>query len=227
MNKKSKVFLSLAILAVVIFGLYIYKLHALALEGNKIFEQRCLVVNPPLIAYKNSFLKFADFFKNPDKYSGDEIKGFFNDYITGMRKYLVEETKWLETDQKYMDSWGFKLLEPWYMKQGGEYQWKLYEGYHDDAKYLLATYDQGKASEDIDMKQKDARIRIDKYAQLYFDLIDKASKIDDWRKQFGNVPVPKGCTEENMRIPNTTDVLEENDSLSPAAAPVDGTSPLI
>lgn len=226
-RKPIKLGLIFILLLVSAISFYFYKLHALAVEGNSIFEQRCLVVNPPLISYKNSFLKFADFFKTPEKYSGDEIKGFFNDYITGMRKYLVEETKWLENDKKYMDSWDFKLLEPWYMKQGGEYQWKLYEGYRDDAKYLLATYDQGKASEDVDMKQKDARVRINKYAQLYFDLIDKASKINDWRKMFGRVSIPKGCTEENMRIPNTTGVLDGNDSLPPAASPSNSNSPLI
>ncbi len=222
MNKKLKILFFLVSLFILIFGAYVYKLHAFAVEGNKIFEQRCLVVNPPLISYKNSFLKFADYLKNPDKYSGDEVKGFFDGYIAGMRKYVEEESKWLDADKKYMNSWDFKLIEPWYMKQAGEYQWKLYEGYRDDTKYLLVMYDQGKLSEDIDIKQKDARDRRDKYSQLYFDLVDKASKINDWRKMFGRVPIPKGCTEKNMNIPNTTGVLDNNDPTlpSPAAVPV-------
>lgn len=227
MNKKFKISLSLFILAIVVFGLYIYRLHALAVEGNKIFEQRCLVVNPPLIAYKNSFLKFADFLKNPTQYSSGQVKVFFDDYIAGMRKYIQEETKWLSTDRKYLDRWDFKLIEPLYIKQGGEIQWKLYEAYRDDAKYILEPFDVGKITPENDVKQKEARDRRDNYSQLYFEFIDNASRISDWRKQFGNVPVPKGCTEENMRIPNTTGVLDGNDSLPPAAAPVDGTSPLI
>ncbi|MEK7451168.1 MAG: hypothetical protein AAB662_04505 [Patescibacteria group bacterium] len=227
MNKKNKILLSLVILVIVAFGLYIYKLHALAVEGNKIFEQRCLIVNPPLISYKNSFLKFADFLKNPDKYSSSEVKGFFDDYIAGMRKYITEETKWLESDRKYLDRWDFKLIEPWYIKQGGEIQWKLYEAYRDDARYILEPFDVGKITSENDIKQKEARDRRDNYSQMYFEFVDKATKISDWRKQFGNVPVPRGCTKENMRIPNTTGVLDGNDSLPPATAPVDETSPLI
>ncbi len=227
MNKKFKILLSLFILFAIIFGAYAYKLHALAVEGNKIFEQRCLVVNPPLISYKNSFLKFADFLKNPDKYSSDEVKSFFDDYIAGMRKYIGEETKWLGTDRKYLDRWDFKLVEPWYIKQGGELQWKLYEAYRDDAKYILVPFDEKKITEENTVKQKDARDRRGKYSQLYFEFIDKSSRISDWRKQFGNVPVPKGCTEKNMRIPNTTGVLDGNDSLPPAVAPTNNTSPLI
>ncbi len=230
MNKKFKILLPLFILGIVIFGVYAYKLHALAVEGNKIFEQRCLKVNPPLIGYKNSFLKFADYLKNPNKYSGDEVKGFFNDYIAGMRKYVEEESKWLEIDRKYLESWDFKLIEPWYIKTGGEYQWKMYEGYRDDAKYLLVTFDQKKAAPDNDSKQKEARDRRDKYSQLYFDHFKKASKISDWRKIFGSVPLPKGCNEENLTIPNTTGAIDWGDnsaSPSPTMAPVESTSPLI
>lgn len=230
MNKKFKILLSLAILAVVVFGLYIYKLHALAVEGNKIFEQRCLVVNPPLISYKNSFLKFADFLKNPSNYSSDEVKSYSDDYIAGMRKYIQEESKWLATDRKYLDRWDFKLIEPWYIKQGGEIQWKLYEAYRDDAKYILEPFDVGKITPENDVKQKEARNRRDNYSQLYFDFFDKASRIDDWRKSFGNVPVPKGCTEANLTIPNTTGSIDWGDdstSPSPTMAPVESTSPLI
>lgn len=230
MNKKFKILLSLFILFAIIFGVYVYKLHVLAVEGNKIFEQRCLKVNPPLISYKNSFLKFADYLKNPDKYSGDEVKGFFNGYIAGMRKYVEEESEWLEMDRKYMSNWDFKLIEPWYIKIGGEYQWKMYEGYRDDAKYLLVTFDQKKATQENDSKQKDARDRRDKYSQLYFDHFEKASKINDWRKIFGNVPMPKGCTEENLIIPNTTGAIDWGDKSSspfPTMTPDKSTIPLI
>lgn len=230
MNKKLKILLSLAFLVIVVFGLYIYKLHALAVEGNKIFEQRCLVVNPPLISYKNSFLKFADFIKNPDKYSENQIVDFYGDYIAGMRKYIQEESKWLEMDRKYLDSWDFKLVEPWYIKEGGEYQWKMYEGYRDDAKYILAPFDDKKLTEETNVKQKDARDRRDKYSQLYFNHFEKASKINDWRKMFGSVPLPKGCTEENLTIPNTTGAIDwGDDSVTPppTMTPVESTSPLI
>lgn len=230
MNKKFKILLSLIILSIIFFGGYIYKLHALAVEGNKIFEQRCLKVNPHLIGYKNSFLKFADYLQNPDKYSENQVVDFYGDYIDGMRKYIEEESKWLEIDRKYLDRWDFKLIEPWYIKEGGEYQWKMYEGYRDDAKYILAPVDLKKEIPENVARQKEARDRRDKYSQLYFDHFEKASKINDWRKIFGTVPLPEGCTEENLTIPNTTGSIDWDDdsaSPSPTMAPVESTSPLI
>jgi len=224
-----KIYISIPVLLVIIFGLYLYDLHALAVEGNKIFEQRCLVVNPPLIAYKNSFLKFANFINSPDKYSSDQIAGFYGGYIDGMRKYTQEENKWLTTDRKYLDRWDFKLIEPWYIKVGGEYQWKMYEGYRDDAKYILKSFDEKVMTPETEARMKEAKDRTDKYTQLYFSFFDDASKISDWRKIFGNVPMPKGCNKGNLTIPNTTGSInwgDNSDSPSPTI-PTDSTNPLI
>ena len=214
MKKVFKVLIGTAIFFILIFGLYLYKLHALALEGNKIYQQRCLVVNPPLIAYKNSFLSFADAVKNSDKYTAEEGRSFFYDYIDEMRKYVPEETKWLETNGKFINRWDFRLLEPWYLKQAGEYQQKMYEGYRDDAKYMLEIFDNGGTNEELSAKFSEARERRNNYSQLYFDLYDKASAINDWRKIFGYVPIPEGCTEEVLTIPDTSGALE------PSPAPV-------
>lgn len=227
MKRLFKLFLVTIVLFVVVFGLYLYKFHSLAVEGNNIFEQRCLIVNPPLIDYKNSFLKFTDSLKNPENYSDDEVKGFFDNYIARMRNYFIEENKWLETQQKYMNRWDFQLIEPWYMKKAVEYQWKMYEGYRDDAKYMLETFDQGRASEDISAKHKEARDRRNKYSQLYHDFFDEASVINDWRKIFGSVPIPEGCTEENLTIPNTSgamDWIDESATPSPTLVPFDPNS---
>ena len=105
-----------------LFVFYPYKLHTLAVERNNIYALRCTNVNPPLIAYKNSFLGFTDSLKNPGKYADDQVKKFFYDYIDEMRKYVPEETKWLETNGKFIKRWDFQLIEPWYLKQAADYQ---------------------------------------------------------------------------------------------------------
>lgn len=205
------------IISVVGVGVYIYKLHALAVESNNIFALRCAKVNLPLIAYKNSFLKFADALQNPNKYATDEAVSFYNGYISGMRAYIPEETKWLELQRQYLDRWDFKLIESWYIKQAGEYQWKMYEGYRDDAKYILAISDTKKLTEDNEVKIQDARARRDEFGQKYFDLFKQASKINDWRMIFGYVPVPSVCTKENTTIPNTTGSIDwEGKSATPS-----------
>lgn len=207
--KIKKVIIGIGLLVLLAAGFYLYKLHSLALEGNKLFAFRCTTVNPPLIAYKNSFLKFSDVINNASykKYTDEEVKSFYEGYISGMKEYVPEETKWLDMEKSYMNRWDFKLIEPDYIKQAAEYQWKMYEGYRDDAKYMLELVDNGGAAEEITAKFNDARDRRDKYEQLYYDYSDKATAINDWRKFFGRLPVPEGCNEDNMRIPNTSGAI--------------------
>lgn len=221
------VFFLLLVLAVS-GGFYLYKLHSLAVEGNNIFEYRCLHVNPPLISYKNAFLKYADFVNTyPNtKYTPDEVQGFIDGYISGMRTYVPEETKWLDMQKKYIDRWDYKLIEPSYIQEGGIYQWKMYEGYRDDATSLLATFDEPETAPK-DLKPgavTEERQRRDTYAQKYFDHFEKASEIRDWRKFFGTVPIPKGCTEENIMIPNTSGAIDwdrDPNGATPSAIPID------
>ncbi len=203
MKKIGKPILIVLALSIGLFGIYAYKLHSLAAEGNKIFEYRCTDVNPHLIGYKKSFLQMANYFNDSDGNADVDVGKAFKDYNSGLKVYVEKENKWLEMQKAYMDRWDFKLIEPGYIKQAGEYQWKMYEGYRDDAKYLVETYEAGGATEVINSKFLKARDRRDKYEGLYYDYFDEASAIRDWRKFFASVPIPDGCNEENMTIPNT------------------------
>jgi hypothetical protein len=208
MKKLLKILLIIFIFFAVSFGIYAYKLHSLAVEGNKIFEQRCLVVNPPLISYKNNFLKMADYLKNPDQYKDGDALNFYRNYIGDMRKYIYEETKWLETQGNFINRQDYQLIEPSYLKLAGEYQWKMYEGYRDDAQSIMDIVDKKTPADEADSGYSEQRQRRDKYTDLYFETFDEASKINDWRKIFGNVPAPEGCNEENSKIPYTGGAMD-------------------
>ncbi len=224
MKKLIKLFIGVFIVVLVVFGFYLYKLHALAVEGNKIFEYRCTNVNLPLIGYKKSFLEMADYFNDPDGHPNTDVGKAFEGYNSGMKAYVEEESKWLEMQKEYMNRWDFVLVEPWYIKQAADYQWKMYEGYRDDAKYLIETYNAGGTTEEIDTKFTEARDRRDKYEGLYYEFFDQASAISDWRKIFASVPIPEGCNEENMTIPNTSGSIDWDGSSSdptPTPLPVD------
>jgi hypothetical protein len=229
------IIIGLAALVLIFFGFYFYvnKLRALAFEGNQIFALRCVKVNPPLIKYKAAFLKWADYVNsgNPDKQTKDEVNRVLDDYMNGMKEYVPAETIWLEMQQKYINRWDFKLFQPWYMKKAVEYQWKMYEGYRDDAKYMVESYESATAEEDSEIKYKEAlakqieaRQRRDEYIQKYFDFYKEASAIKDWRKIFQTLPNPEECTEENMTIPNTSgsiDWEEKPATPSPNMVPID------
>jgi len=224
MRRIAKPLLIILALGVGLFGVYAYKLHALAVEGNKIFEYRCTDVNPHLIGYKKSFLQMADYFNDPGGNEGLDVGQAFKDYNSGLKDYVEAETEWLGMQKAYMERWDFKLVEPWYIKQAAEYQWKMYEGYRDDAKYLTETYNTGGLNEEIDTKFTEARDRRDKYEVLYYDFFDEALQINDWRKFLANVPIPEGCNEENMTIPNTSGSIDwdgKSDEPLPTSEPID------
>ena len=209
----------LPLLGIVAFGVYVFEAHRLAVEGNNIFAYRCNNVNPPLIAYKNSFLKFANCINNPNQCSTDEGVNFFGDYETGLQAYVPEETKWLNMEQSYMNQWDFKLFAPSYFKQAGEYEFKMYEGYRDDAKYILALSDQSQDPAILNTKQQDARNQRNKYAQLYFDLFNKTVGTKIWIKPFWRVDAPTSCNEQNMTIPDTGGSINWEGKPSPSPIP--------
>lgn len=224
MKKIVKALIGVFIVVLVVFGFYLYKLHALAVEGNKIFEYRCTNVNPPLISYKKSFLEMADYFNDPDGHPSTDVGKAFESYNSGMKAYVEKEGKWLEMQEEYMNRWDFVLIEPWYIKQAADYQWKMYEGYRDDARYLIETYNASGATEDINSKFKEARDRRDKYEGLYFEFFDQASAINDWRKMFASVPIPEGCNEEHMTIPNTSGSIDwdgKSPDVTPSSVPIE------
>ena len=216
----------LLIIVVIVFGLYLYKLHDLALEGNKIFEYRCLNVNPHLIGYKNTFLKYADHMNNPDWADGDQMWELMNSYIDQMRLYVEAENKWLEMDKQFNNRWDYKLIEPDYIQYAGYLQWKMYEGYRDDALTMLDTWDHPEKAKIINDPTyvSEERQRRDEYSRQYYEFFDMAVQINDWRKFFAQVPIPAGCTQENTRIPNTSGSIkwqEEGGESTPSSVPID------
>lgn len=227
MKKILKILFLCVFVGILSFVFYIYKLHSLAVDGNALFEYRCLHVNPPLIAYKNEFLKYADFLNNyPNtQYTPEEVADFLDGYIEGMRTYVPEETKWLEMQKKFTDRWDFQLTEPWYIKEASVYQWKMYEGYRDDAASMLYLVDHPEtAKKDFNPDNiSEERKRRDTYSQQYFDFFEKASSIPDWRKYFSSVPVPEGCTDENMIIPDTSGSIDwgRDPDSTPSGIPID------
>lgn len=220
MKKILKVIGGLFVLVIVGFGLYLYKLNALANEGNRLYEYRCTNVNPHLIGYKNSFLKFADYLKNPDDYTDEDVHGFFDGYLNGMRAYVSEEDKWLAMQNEYTNRWDFKLFMPWYVRQSAGYLTKMHEGYRDDAKYLVAGFDLKEINEELSAKQKEARDRRNEYSELFYNFYEQPD-IVDWRVRFIDKPLPEGCNEENNVIPETGGAIDWGDNPQTPDVPVD------
>jgi hypothetical protein len=207
-KKIFKIFLVIFIFALLVFGFYLYKLHALAVEGNNIFEQRCLVVNPSLIAYKNSFLSFAEAVKNPDKFTAEQAADFYIAYFDGIRDYSPKEDSWIKTQSAYLNRWDFKLIEPWFVKEAGSYQIQMYEGYRDEAQATVDVMDGKISNDEFNKRFTDARDKRNQYTDLYNGIFDVVLPIHDWRKFFGSVPLAAGCNDANLTIPDTTGALD-------------------
>jgi len=217
MKKITKLFLIFLILVLGLLGGYVYKLHSLAKEWNNLFEQRCLNVNPHLISYKNSFLLIADVLNQPEKYGDDmSISGSFQNYIFQLRAYLEEENKWLGNHFSYLNRWDVQLFMPLYMKKAANYYHKIYEAYKDYAELVIETIDNGALTEEIMNKTNEARIKKLEYSNLYNDSMDEILRLRDWRKVIINMPLPKGCTKENMYIPETSGSINWEGEEKPA-----------
>jgi len=196
--------------------IYLFKLRTLSIEGNNIYGIRCVETNVHLINYKSSFLNFADALKNPDDYKNGELMEFFNTYVSEMKLYVLDEVKWLDLQKGYISRWDFKLFEPWYIKEGFNIQWKIYEAYLDDAKTMLEVYDSQGAVNNLD-DIKEIRKRISDFQDKYDELYDKVSIQNDWRRRFIYIPSPEACTEETEIIPNTSGSIEwEEKSATPS-----------
>lgn len=210
LNRRNMIKISsiIVITLVLFFGYYLSYLHNSMVEANNIFAIRCTTVNPPLIAYKTSFLNFADAIQNPDKYTTEQLKGFYNDYNTGMKKYVVEENKWLVLQDNFMNHWDFQLFQPWYIKKAELLQWKMYEAYRNDAQYLIDIGDQKIVLKDPFSPNNEVRDRRDKASEEYFNFYKQAIEIRDWRKYIQYVPYPKVCNEKNTTIPNTSGSID-------------------
>lgn len=198
----------LGIILLMLFGFYLYKLHSLSVEANNLFANRCTKVNPYLISYKSAFLNFADYIQNPNKYSENDIKSFYNGYISGMRNYVKAEDNWLTVQKEFMNRWDSQTFQPWYIKKAEDLQWKMYKGYKDDAQYILDIGDQKVALSDpysLDNKVRDQR---NKAGNEYFDFYQKAIQINDWRKYIQYIPYPSVCNEKNTTIPETSGSID-------------------
>jgi hypothetical protein len=208
LKKIYKFILGLGIVSIVLFGLYAYKLHSLAIAGNNLFGERCANVNPYLISYKNSFLKFSDSVINSDNYKEGDMFKFLTDYEQSMRKYVAAETDWLTRNIEFIERGDTRIIMPWYMMDGARLQQEMYKAYRDDAKTMLEIYDNGGGNEQLINNQKEARDRRDKAREDYADFNDKALNYLDWRWRFLQLPAPPECTPENTYIPDTTGALD-------------------
>lgn len=179
MKRIYRIVLGILALLVLVFGYYLYKLHSLALEGNKIFEQRCLTVNPSLIAYKDAFLSFADAVKNPKEFTSEQAANFYTQYLEGIRDYYPKENDWVKRQVAYISRWDFKLIEPWYVQEAGKYQILMYEGYRDEAKVSVDAMDSKISNDEFKKRFAEARDKRNKYTDLYNGVFDKALPIHD------------------------------------------------
>lgn len=210
--------------SVIGISLYTYSLRKLAMQGNKIFAQRCTTVNPPLIGYKNDFLKFTQCINNPGSCEDEAAGGYFVSYMKGLRAYTTEERKWLETQNAFINRWEFKLLAPNFLKQASEYQTQMYQAYYDDAQALVDLIDQKTPLPDTFDPNSVSEVRMRRffYQKVFNDMMNKISTMRDPRIMIINMPVPKECNDTNTNIPETAGSIDwGTDESSTSAQPID------
>ncbi len=211
MVRKKRIFLTtLVILPILVFGLYVYKYNALAMEGWKLFNERCNNVNPALIKVRNTHLGLGAAMSGQATPSAEQFEKDLLALPETANRYLTQEKVWLDKQGAYINRWDFKLLEPEYIKSATRHQLAMYQSYYDYYKvvgdFFSAGFNAKATGTKFDFEGNPIEL-MDKYLyerntnqDLYFKAIDKGQKIKDWRKMFAQVPEPN-CPEENMHIP--------------------------
>lgn len=211
-KKRKIVVIIIAILALfgLVFCAYAYKLRSLMAENNAYFGNRCREVNPYLIKYKNYFLVIADLLNNPDMDKKVEFQEAWDGYTENMKLYIEKETEWLRVQRLFLDRKDIGIIWPKYLKELGNAQLKMYEGYRDDAKYILATAEKNDPNLELTIqKRDDARQRRDYFTQIYFDKSYEFTHTFEWRKiLLTSVPTSSECNEENLNIPDTSGAIK-------------------
>ena len=197
-------------------GLYIYKYHSLALEGWRLFNDRCNTVNPELIKVRNTHLALGAAISGKATPSAQQFETGLKSLPEETDQYLKLEKVWLDNQNAYLNRWDFKLLEPEYMKTAGKYQLAMYQGYYDYYKTVSSFFsgdsDNGNTLDLMDKYYSEIHTNRDLYDQAF----DTGVKTKDWRKVFAQVPEPN-CPEESLIIPEyysptPTSVPSTNDS---------------
>ena len=207
-------------------GISTDKYHSLAIEGWKLFNDRCNSVNPTLIKVRNTHLALGAAVSGRATPSAEQFSGDLGVLLTSADKYIELERNWLDKQSAFMNRWDFKLLAPDYVKTAGKYQLAMYEAYY---KYYKVVSDMNKAGDKAKETGTEfqfegsptelmSKFQEERWANqdLYFDAFDKGLEIKDWRKYFAQVP-PPDCPEENMNIPEyysptPTSIPTTNDS---------------
>lgn len=176
------------------------------MKGWSLFNDRCNNVNPLYIKTRNQHLYLGSVISGDVKIDSSEklvaeIKNL-SAYASG---YLDKENQWLNNQEKYLNRWDFKLLEPEYVKRAGNYQLLMYQAqynYYKTVSDFFAPFAAGKqekpSNSDTALKDLDKYAAdMQNYRKLYFDAMDTGVNVKDWRKIFAQVPEPN-CPEENL-----------------------------
>lgn len=152
------------------------------------------------------------------------MKVFLDDYMKGVREYVPAEEKWLAMEKKYMDRWDFKLFMPWFFKQGSKLQYEMYAAYRTDAANMMGIMDHPETAKNTFFTAYNpAREKLDAAKEKYFNFYEKGPRISDWRLRFIYMPLPEGCTSENLTIPETGGSIDwdRDPSSTPSGVPID------
>ena len=205
--KKIVLIICIPIILVISYFIFsIFEYQQLVNEGSVLADNQCLKVNPIIIARKNSYIKSLQALKD-NNYK--EYENQTETYFKISREYVTEQTKWLDTQKKYMSRWDFQYFKPSYIKSAAQYQYIAREADMESTQFLIDSYDVSRLnkslSEELGLKSVE-KIKIRNDADKKYDAIwDNPGKLD-WRTRFIKVPASK-CPDENFNIPDVEDFL--------------------
>lgn len=224
MNEKTKrilllSFATIVILPLVYYGASIFIYQSLVKEGSVLADNQCLHVNPIIIDRKNSYIKSIEALKANDF---EEYERQTDAYFAASEKYVTEQSKWLDTQKKYMDRWDFKYFNPSYVKAAAKHQYDSRNADTESTKLLIESYQVSQLNkslaEEIAQKSVNKIKERNEADRKYDEIWDNPGKLD-WRTRFIKVP-PSKCPDKNFDIPDVDNFLNPETSPGNPDAPL-------
>jgi hypothetical protein len=196
-----------------VFSILMYQ-H-LVNDGSVLADNQCLKVNPHIIERKNSYIKSMQALKDNDPNAYEKET---ENYLSTSRKYVTEQTSWLDTQKKYMSRWDFQYFTPSYMKEAAQHQYNSRKADTESTTFLIEAFEiaplNTSIAEELSEKSME-KIKVRNEAEKKYDeLWDNPGELD-WRTRFIKVPDTK-CPDENFNFPDVEEFL--NPSIQPGNA---------
>lgn len=191
-------------------------------KGSAFADNQCLIVNPLIIARKNSYLDSLKIIQASG--SAQQLLNNTKQYIAISKEFVNSQESWLEEEKAFISQWDYKLFMPSYLKNLANAQYISREADVKATRALIDLFNvkDSKQQKELDQIVIDQTLISKKADDEYYQIWNSPRDFGLWYSLvyiFVKVPETK-CPPQNLNIPSIPDFL------NPTTIPINKDKPL-